>query len=224
MSMSYIINFFMQDVRLRPKCPLQWTQHKTKTNMSLTSRVKLVNVCLPLCFVAGNCSSKHVFGYLGINHIHSYLTPFKSSSCPLSQSWWSTIQRWNSFLYVYIFSGGTFWVSHVNRPISQEWCMVIPKYSEFPMLYHLLGGQQTSIESIEILQNQCLELQKSINCDCLIPNATTGLVDPDFNVMVGFVPSYSNIPRTACRFCHMVPRIVRTCLGGGSADQLIVVQ
>lgn len=38
------------------------------------------------------------------------------------------------------------------------------------------------------------------------------------------LPSYSNIPRTACRFCHMVPRIVRTCPGGGSANQLIVVQ
>lgn len=90
--MSYIIKIFMQDVRLRPKCPLQWTQHKTKTTMSLTSRVKLVSVCLPLCFVAGNCSSKHVFGYLGINHIDSYLTTLKSSSCPTSQSWWSTMQ------------------------------------------------------------------------------------------------------------------------------------
>ena len=62
--------------------------------------------------------------------------------------------------------------------------MVIPNSLLVYMLYHLLGGQQTSIE---IIQNQFLELQKSINCDCLISNTTTGSVNPDFKVMVGFV-------------------------------------
>lgn len=131
----------------------------------------------------------------------------------------------HSCMWAYIFSGRTFWVSHVNRPICQEWCMVIPKYSEFPTVcYTTFWEDNKHPTSTETIQNQFLELQKSINCDCLISNTTTGFVNPVFKVMVGFVPSYSNIPRTACRFCHMVPRIVRTCPGGGSANQLIVVQ
>ena len=106
-SVSYIISLLFHSCKMYG-CDLNFpcNGRNTKKNNVTHFKRKLVSVCLPLCFVPGNCSNKHGFWSPWHKSYPFISYPFKSSSCPTSQ-WWSTMQ----LIHVCV---------HIQR------CMVIP--------------------------------------------------------------------------------------------------